>query len=125
MVTKASVQRVLREAEEDNTRLRTQVNRLMDEIDTLKEQAGIRQASRIEQLSDPNMVAINVIRIELINGGWGVRDLAVVVGIGEDGPSIVTAIDDKGIETKLKREEEITALCHANGGWYDPRAHTE
>ncbi len=112
--------------EEDNSRLRQSLAQLQDTLDDWRTMAAVKQAECVQQMSTPDTVSVTLWRLKVVNGGYqAARLLALVGGVGTEYPlDVFAAFDEYGEGTGLTREEEIVALCHASGGWYQPPKHT-
>jgi hypothetical protein len=116
-----TLQQELRVLETENTQLRVLAAKSADRIDELADIAAIAQSQRVEEMTTENTVSVSVDRVKVINGGYAVERLSVVVGLDDNKlPSVLGAYDSRGLKTGLKKEERIVAIAHANGGWYAP-----
>lgn len=111
--------------ETENTHLRGETALLRETLEEWRMLAGIRQSEVIEDLATPGTMCIALWRLLVADGGYRVIRLAAIVAGYEAGiPQVLAAFDHQGEKVGLTREEEIVALTHACGGWYNPHEHT-
>ena len=121
-----TLQSELQSLERENTQLRGSLAKLQDTLDDWRAMAAIKQAQAVEEMTSPDTVSVSFWRLKIANGGYQVVRMAAIVGGYLDGkPEVLAAFNEHGEQAPLSREEEIVALCHACGGWYQPPKHTD